>query len=171
VTTLLLVVPGVMLGGCGVPEDGWVGVGRNPDGQFEVYVRTCEHALDGSTLYWPDDPAGNSEAEVFGEWTFQQGGQGATRVEWPLLGQGQNEVTALRPVAQLPDPPKNMAIYAWTRDASASAGGPYQFTAADLNELRPGQVLVDNNTGNESDPRNKAISRKAFDALDCAAFG
>lgn len=108
---------------------------------------------------------------MFGEWTFEPTQQGPADLDWPLLGPGEGAVVAARPVTKLPDPPKNMAIYAWTRDATTSAGGPYQFTAADLDGLKPGRVLIANNTGNESDPPNKMVSRAAFDTLDCADFG
>lgn len=50
VTAALLVAAGVMLSGCGVPEDGWVGVGRASDGRLLVQLRTCAEPLDGATL-------------------------------------------------------------------------------------------------------------------------
>lgn len=155
-----------------MPPDGEVGVGRDTKGNLQVYLRTCNHPMDGATLYWPDDPNGaDSNNEVFAEWTI--GTQpDPLRVEWPLLGTtAQSGISAERPLGEVPTPPKNMSIYAWTSSNTYSAGGPYQFTAADLNKLRPGQVLVDNNTGRESDPPVKAISLDAFNALDCTQYG
>lgn len=170
-TGALVLSAGALLSGCSVPENGWMGVGRSDQGEFRVYLRTCGQTLDGATLYWPNDPIGDSEGEIFGEWSFRTPQPAATGVHWPLQGQARGAVIATRPVAALPVPPKNMAIYAWTRDASASAGGPYLFTQADLEKLTPGQILITNDTGKESDPPNKAISRSQFEALDCAVFG
>lgn len=171
-TALLLVIAGVLLGGCGVPEDGWVGVGRMSDGSFRVYLRTCTQPLNGATLYWPDDPNGaNSNEEVFAEWILESAQRGPVRADWPLLGQGEGEIAATRTLEKVPGPPKNMAVDAWTRDASASAGGPYLFTARDLDSLKRGQILIANDTRNENGPPNKTVSRAAFDALDCADFG
>ena len=64
-----------------------------------------------------------------------------------------------------------MYIFAGTNDNSFSASGPYLFTASDLETLRPGQVLVENNTGNETDAPNKVIRLTDFDALDCTQYG
>jgi hypothetical protein len=72
---------------------------------------------------------------------------------------------------KVPGPPKNMYIFAGTNDNSFSASGPYLFTASDLETLRPGQVLVENYTGNETDPPNKVIRLSDFDALDCTQYG
>lgn len=170
-TGALVLSAGALLSGCSVPENGWMGVGRNDQGELRVYLRTCGQALDGATLYWPDDPTGNSENEVFGDWSFQTPQPSTTAADWPLLGQTPGGVIATQPLDALPGPPKNMAIHAWTRDASASASGPYLFTETDLKRLEPGRVLIPNNTGNESDPPNKTISLSQFEALDCAVFG
>jgi hypothetical protein len=160
------------LAGCSVPTDGWVGVGRDSQGTLRVYVRTCHHAMDGASLYWPDDPkGGNSGQEVFAEWTI--GPQpDPLRLNWPLLGSAAGSgVTADQPLKKVPGPPKSMSIFAGTNDNSFSASGPYLFTASDLETIRPGQVLVENNTGNETDPPNKVIGLSDFDALDCTQYG
>lgn len=66
---------------------------------------------------------------------------------------------------------ENMYIFAGTNDNTFSASGPFLFTASDLKKLRPGQVLVDNNTGRESDPPTKTITLSRFDAIDCTQYG
>lgn len=165
---------GVALGvtGCSVPTDGWVGVGRDTVGKLRVYVRTCHHPMNRANLSWPDDPNGaNSGEEVFAEWTI--GPQpDPLRANWPLLGSAPDTgVVPTRPLTKVPGPPKNMYIFAGTDDDSFSASGPFLFTAADLQKLRRGQVLVENNTGRDSDPPNKTITLAAFDALDCTQYG
>lgn len=171
-TCCLLLGVAFGLAGCGVPTDGWVGVGRDSQGVLRVYVRTCHHPMDGASLSWPDDPNGaNSGEEVFAEWSI--GPQpDPLRPNWPLLGAAANSgVAATRPLLKVPGPPKNMYIFAGTNDDSFSASGPYLFTASDLKALRSGQVLVENNTGNEADSPNKVIRLADFDALDCAQYG
>jgi hypothetical protein len=128
--------------------------------------------MDGASLSWRDDPQGaNSAEEVFAEWSI--GPQpDPLRPSWPLLGSAEGSgVTADRPLKKVPGPPKNMYIFAGTNDNSFSASGPYLFTASDLETLRPGQVLVENYTGNETDPPNKVIRLSDFDALDCTQYG
>lgn len=128
--------------------------------------------MDGATLYWADDPrSSGSDNEVFAEWTI--GPQpNPLQVDWPLLGTSTtNGVEAVHPFGGIPAPPKNMAIYAGTRQNTYSASGPYQFTAADLKKLKPGQVLVSNDTGRESDPPVRVVSVAAFNAIDCTKFG
>ena len=167
-----LTAAALVLAGCGVPLDGAVGVGRDTEGNLRVNLRTCSHPMDGATLYWPDDPNGaDSNNEVFAEWTI--GPQpDPLRADWPLLGASDvGGVEAERRLDELPRPPKNMGIYAGTNNNSFSASGPYLFTAADLKRLRPGQVLVDNNTGKESDPPVKIVSIDAFNTLDCSQYG
>lgn len=154
--------------GCGVPDDGWIAVGRANDGSFRVYLRTCTHPVDGATLYWPDDPNGdNSNEEVFADWTIAATADGPTAIDWPLLGAAGGTVTAQRALRAVPQPPKNLALYAWTRDNTTSADGPFQVGASDLDRLKPGQLLVPNDTGSDDDPPNKAITREAFSQLDC----
>ncbi len=171
-TGCFLVGVALAVTGCGVPDDGWVGVGRDEDGNLRVYLRTCHHPMDGASLSWPDDPNGaNFHEEVFAEWTI--GPQpDPLRADWPLLGSAPaSRVVADRPLTKVPGPPKNMYIFAGTNDNTFSASGPFLFTAADLKKLRPGQVLVDNNTGRESDPPNKTITLSQFDAIDCTQYG
>ena len=158
-----LAIP-LLLGGCSVPPDGYVGIGRALDGSLWVYIRTCHHRMDGATLYWPDDPNGaNSNEEVFARWEIARQPD-PLRASWPLLGPGANGVTATKQLAEIPARPKNMAIGAGTRNNSRSAGGPYGFTAKTLAKLKPGQIL----TGNA--PKNTAISMAEFDAIDCTQF-
>ncbi len=155
------------LTGCSVPIDGWVGVGRANDGTLRIYLRTCTQPVDGATLLWPDDPKGNSDQEVFADWTIVTPHRGPYQVDWPLLGTSSGEVETTQQVDVLPGPPKNMKLYAWTDDATTSADGPYRFTSADLDHLKPGQILIDDPAGDETHP-NKTISWSAFSALDCA---
>lgn len=169
--TAALIVSALTFTGCTVPPDGRVGVGRDADGELRVYLRTCQHSMDGATLYWPDDPEGaTSNQEVFAEWTFEQQ-PGPMSVDWPLLGRAQSgAVKTQQPLEKMPGPPRNMGIYAWTHDSSYSAGGPYLFTSTDLTNVRPGHVLVSSNTGRDTDPPNKIISLSNFDALDCLQY-
>lgn len=157
-----------LLIGCGVPDDGRLGVGRADDGSLMVYLRACNQPLDGATLYWPDDPAGaDSNEEVFAEWTILADD---LSVEWPLLGRSGQGVVAKLPLTSVPGTPKNLGIYAWTRDNTTSASGPFVFTADDLDALKPGEVLVENVTGTDASPPIKAISRADFDNFDCGQF-
>ena len=128
--------------------------------------------MDEAWLYWADDPRSSaSDNEVFAEWSI--GPQpNPFQADWPLLGASStNGVEAVHPLDDIPAPPKNMAIYAGTRQNTYSASGPYQFTAADLKTLKPGQVLVSNDTGRESDLPVKVVSVAGFNAIDCTRFG
>lgn len=161
-----------MTSSCSVPSVGRIGIGRAADDRLVVYLRICEGSLDGATLYWPDDPNGKSlnGEEIFAEWTVSPGPD-PLRAEWPLFGPGTDSVKATTRLNAVPKLPKNMAIYGWTDTNSASADGPWQFTKANLEAVRPGQVLVANNDGLETSPLNVAISREAFDAIDCSEYG
>jgi len=128
--------------------------------------------MDGAWLYWADDPRSSGSAnEVFDEWSIGPQ-EYPLQADWPLLGASStNGIEAVHPLGDIPTPPKNMAIYAGTRQNTYSASGPYQFTAADLKKLKPNQVLVPNDTGRESDPPVKVVSVAAFNAIDCTRFG
>jgi hypothetical protein len=94
VYVVLGVVLTALTASCGVPDDGRLGIGRASDGSLRVYLRTCTHRVDGATLYWPDDPAGDSAAEVFVDWTIAAAADGPTVIDWPLLGAGGAAVIA-----------------------------------------------------------------------------
>lgn len=159
----------VAMTGCSVPLDGWLGVGRASDGTLRVYLRTCTQPVDGASLWWPDDPRGNSDQEVFADWTIAARHQGPLQLDWPLLGPSAGEVATTQSLQVLPGPPKNMGLMAGTRDASTSASGPYLFTSSDLDHIKPGQILIEDPTGDEKHP-NKTVSQSAFTTLDCAVF-
>lgn len=158
----LLLVP---LAACTVPPDGNVGIGPNADGVLTVYLRTCHYPMDGATMYWPDDPNGaNSNEEVFADWKIKAQ-PARLQLNWPLIGAGNDIVSATHPLRAVPGKPKDMAIYAWTDDNSYSADGPYQFRARDLLRLKPGQVLT-------SDPDGSTVtSISKFNDIDCSQFG
>lgn len=95
---------------------------------------------DSADLWWPDDPNGAaSNEETFASWDVRT----EPTISWPLLGEGQGGVAATKPMDSIPQRPKDMALLGGTEDGSAAAYGP-TFTAADLKRLRPGQIIVAN---------------------------
>lgn len=126
--------------GCSVPEDGWVGVGRDPDGELRVFVSTC-HPMDGATLYYATGSRVVDRDVAVKEWEIDPEARSLT-IEWPLL---RNDIASfgveVTDSAPLPDT-KVLTISAWTNDNSHFASGPFAFTTLGLDALQPGEILV-----------------------------
>lgn len=145
VAVILLLLPVLLLSSCSPPRDGYVGIGRDAEGDLRVYVRTCHHPLDAVSLSWPDDPnAANSNEEVFAEWTINSQSD-RLRAVGPLFGTATGEIVTVRPLWTLPAAPKNMALHGFTDDASFAA--------------------------DETDPPNRTVTLAVFDAIDCSQYG
>lgn len=157
--------------GCGVPEDGRLGIGRDSRGALRVYLQTCHAPMDNATLYQPSDDS-NPQEEAITNWQIDPQ-PNLLKIEWPLLGPGTSSIRADQPLAALPDSTE-LAIGGYTSSNTYSAGGPWRFTEKDVDRLRPGQVLISNEGGDPADldrPNTVVIEKSAFDQLDCSRYG
>ncbi|MFH9722467.1 hypothetical protein ACH4M4_05830 [Streptomyces sp. NPDC017254] len=125
------------LTGCTVPSAGATGISVTADGQPLGVIVVCHDHIDGASLYpADDDPATRDTA---GRWHRSEALTGFST--WPLTsdidGAGDGW-TVEKPLGTL-DPEQSYRMYGWTTDSSW-ASAPVGFTAADLAELKPGQV-------------------------------
>ena len=149
----------LLLGGCSVPHDGWVGVGRADDGTLTVFLRTCTASLHGATLSWSQESGGSIT-----EWDIDRKARSLS-IQWPLLGPGTDGVTASDPLLELPVTGRLMEISAWTDNNSYYAEGPEGFRVTDIEALQPGTVLKYD--GGRAAPHYSVASASDFMAGDC----
>ncbi|WP_319463597.1 hypothetical protein [Micromonospora sp. RTP1Z1] len=157
---LMLLTSGMLLSSCTVPVDGLAGVTVDEKGNPIGVVRTCEHPLDGATLYWPDDPRGSDgQPAELGQWEFT-GSTVTHSLAWPLGAASAADVKGKQtPQAMLPG--RTFSLYGWTTDNSWSAAN-VDFTLTDLEGLPVGKILV-----LDSGTRLRVVSEPEFDALVC----
>lgn len=78
----------------------------------------------------------------------------------------------MEPIQTLAELTTPLVIQAWTGVDSYRAGGPDNFTRADLEALEPGFVLAPNYVSEATDPALgdsgfTVVSLAEFDAIDC----
>jgi len=159
---LLLVVisgPLMLLAGCTVPLGAVAAVSVNAEGEPVGIIQVCRDRIDGATLYITED-------DKLGTWTSSPPATGTT--SWPLATGG-NGWTVGDPLVKL-RPGLTYALYGWTNDNSSSAQA-VEFTTADLERLRPGQVRYWAGDENASDDGYKTVSLAEFKAAACSLAG
>lgn len=149
-----------LLSSCTVPEDGAVGLTVDDAGHPVGVLVTCEHPIDGVTLYSPDGPQhGDAPSAQYGRWELSAGPHAVRR--WPLeqltSGDGVKVLQSLRPL----DAGREYSMYGWTYDNSWSTWS-VGFVAADPISLRPGTFLfVDPTTGGRKKASLAEFRRRA----------
>lgn len=128
------------LSGCTAPVDGLIGITLNHAGQPSVVLISCRHQLGGATMYWVDDPAGSdSWHALVAQWKLPAGY--SSPIQWPLLSSEASGVTIVKRPAAL-SAGRRYRVYGWTHsDPYYSADGP-DFTADDVAQLGPGEILI-----------------------------
>jgi hypothetical protein len=100
---------------------------------------SCDQHLGGVSAYWHDDPAGSEE--TLAKWTLPADYK--SPVEWSLLSSTPEGIRSVLTVPGVPVPGRTYRIYGWTAEQPYySADGP-EFTADDLAQLKPGEVLIE----------------------------
>jgi hypothetical protein len=114
-------------------------------GHPEGVLVSCQHRIDGVSLYWPGGPQhGDAPSALLGEWRVSAKPHQVLR--WRLdsvtPGSGVTVMQGLKPAQR----DREYSIYGWTDDNSTSASGP-DFRFADLPSLQPGELLVASDRG------------------------
>ncbi|MEV6110212.1 hypothetical protein AB0M28_36735 [Streptomyces sp. NPDC051940] len=153
----LLLAP--LLSGCSPEMVGAMGVGVSPEGHPVAYAMACEGRLEGVRLY--EDAAAGSE--LVGEWSLPKGFKGMRAVD--LAGPGPRWRVERDPGALVAG--RSYQLYGRTGD---SGRGTYEvlFSQADLDGLRPGQILYERpRRSAKDDPRGVAESPDEFREQAC----
>jgi hypothetical protein len=120
-------VAAIALTGCTARNGAGVAVGVDASGAQIGVMLVCQGHIDGVTIYRGSKDYAKwtavGGAPAVSTWNFESGGHGWVVTKVPRLAT-EGEYT----------------IYGWTKNNSWSAGG-LDFTVAQLNQLRPGQVL------------------------------
>lgn len=141
----------VLATGCSVERTGVTGVGVDESGALVGYVQMCSDRIDGATLY-----ATNGDA--LGDWNAP--GIVTGFAKWSLADPG--AWTATQPYTE-PTGSGEYNFYGLTKDHSTSSTD-VTFTLADLDGLKPGEVLYGEG------PRLERVSEANFRLHACDDF-
>jgi hypothetical protein len=134
VRTIGLAAVGVLtlsLSACTVTPYGQIAIGMGPNNELVAFVVMCSHHIDGATVYFDT----SHDQAVVGQWAATSPVTGISAFPMVKGGNGWKPTMMFGPLI----PGEIYRIYGWSKDDSASAGGP-TFTAKELSILKPWQV-------------------------------
>lgn len=167
---MVLVLIMTSLTACSAQPIGVIGIGRDQQGTLLVYLRSCHYPIPGVKLFDQAYFGGADfgEDQILAEWRITADSTEST-VVWPLFGDSPPAVVAEKRIDALPA--IVMDIRGWTSSGDRYAGGPYNLTAADLEELKPGEVLVEYLGGlDRPAPNNRTYPPEQMDRLACESY-
>lgn len=134
---LVIAATGLLLTGCTVPQAGLAGVGIDSDHNLVGYLHICHDHIDGATLFY-DVGSTEETSHTVDAGAWQAASPVAGTVTWSLSepGDGWTVITPLEDLV----PEREYSLIGWSADNSWSAGA-VTFTIAEVERLKPGQVL------------------------------